>query len=141
MLSCRTVEVPQDDLGAPASPSGMRSANPTIMGEALADDACTATPPQGAVENRPTSLPVAGSRVETLPCVVEAGGASAGDIGATTSPTVIDVDPISAVPGGAEHLVRDPPQIDQALGGPGTPGAQVPRTSSSSPRLPWRDIN
>jgi hypothetical protein len=33
---------PQEDLGAPASPSRMRSADLTVVGEALADDACTA---------------------------------------------------------------------------------------------------
>jgi hypothetical protein len=79
--------------------------------------------------------------VETPLCAVEARGASAGDIGATTSPTIIDVDPISAVPGGAEDLVRDQPQIDQAPGGPGTSSAQVPQTLFSSPRLPQREIN
>jgi hypothetical protein len=59
----------------------------------------------------------------------------------TTSPTIIDVNPISAVPGGAEDLVRDQPQIDLALGGPGTSGAQVPQSSSSRLRLPRRSIN
>jgi hypothetical protein len=130
--------VPQDDLGAATSPSRMRSAEPTVVGEALADDARTSTPSRGAVESRVTSSLVADSRVETAPCAVEAGGVSAGDIGATTSPTIIDVDPISAVPGGAEDLVMDQPQIDQAPGGQGTSGAHVPRTSSSSPRLPRR---
>jgi hypothetical protein len=99
--------VPQDDLGAPASPSRTRSADPRVVGEALADDARTATPPRGAVESRETSLPVANSRVETPPCTVEAGGASTGDIVAMTSPKIIDINPISAVPGGAEDLVRD----------------------------------
>jgi hypothetical protein len=65
-----------------------------------------------------------------------AGGASAGDVGVTTSPPIIDADPISAVPGGAEDLVRDEPRIDLAPGGPETSGAQVPPSSSSSPRLP-----
>jgi hypothetical protein len=117
------VAVPLGDLGAPASPSRTRSAEPKVVGEALADDAHTATPPRGVVESKATSLPVADSRVETPPHVIEVGGASAGDIRATTSPTIIDVDPISAVPGGAEDLVRDQPQIDQAPGGPGTTGA------------------
>jgi acyl carrier protein phosphodiesterase len=54
---------------------------------------------------------------------------------------IIDVDPISAVPGGAEDLVRDQPQIDLAPEGPETSGAQVPPSSSSSPRLPRRSIN
>jgi hypothetical protein len=134
--------VPQGDLGAPTSPSRTRSAEPKVMAEALADDARTATPPRGAVESRVTSPPVADSRVETPPCVVDAGGVtSAGDVGVTTSPTIIDVNPISAVPGGAEDLVRDQPQIDLALGGPGTSGAQVPQSSSSRLRLPRRSIN
>jgi hypothetical protein len=55
-----------------------------------------------------------------------------------TSPTIIDVGPISAVLGGAEDLVRDQPQIDLATGGPGISGAQVPQSLSSSPRLPQR---
>jgi hypothetical protein len=79
--------------------------------------------------------------VDTPLRVVEAGGASSGDVGATTSPTIIDVDPISAVPGGAEDLVRDQPQIDLAPGGPGISGVQVPSSLSSSPRLPRRSIN
>jgi hypothetical protein len=63
-------------------------------------------------------------------------GATTGDAGVTASQTIIDDDPIRAVPGGAEHLVRDQPQIDLAPGGPETSGAQVPLSSSSSPRLP-----
>jgi hypothetical protein len=134
--------VPQRDLGAPTSPSRTRSAEPKVVAEALADDARTATPPRGAVESRVTSPPVADSRVETPPRVVDAGGVtSTEDVGATTSPTIIDVDPISAVPGGAEDLVRDQPQIDLALGGPGTSGVQVPQSSSSRLRLPRRSIN
>jgi hypothetical protein len=101
--------VPQDDLGAPASPSHTRSADSIVVGEALADDARTGAPPRGAVESRATSPPMADLRVEIPPCAVEAGGASVRDIRATTSPTIIDVDHISAVPGGAEYLVRDQP--------------------------------
>jgi hypothetical protein len=134
-------QVPQDDLGAPASPSCTRSADPTVVGEVLADDVCTATPPLGAVESRVTSLLVADSRVDAPPHAGEVGGASAGAVGATTSPRVIDVDPINARPTGAEDLVKDQPQIDQAPGGPGTYGAQVPQSSSSSSRLPQREIN
>jgi hypothetical protein len=105
--------VPQGDLGAPASPSRTRSADPTVVGEALADDARTATPPRGAVESRATSPPVADSRVETPPRVVDGEGVSSvGDVGATTPPGVIDVDPINARPAGAEDLVKDQPQID-----------------------------
>jgi hypothetical protein len=82
--------VPQDDLGAPASPSRTRSVDPKVVGEAFGDDARTATPPRGAAEGRATSPPVADSRVETPPRAVEAGGASAGDVGTTTSPRVIE---------------------------------------------------
>jgi hypothetical protein len=132
---------PQGGLGAPSSPSRTRSPEPQVVGEALADDACTATPPRRAVESTATSSPVAVTRVGTPPRVVEAEGASAGDVGATTIPTIIDADPINAVPSGAEDLVRDQPQIDLAPGGPKTSGAQVPPSSSSSPRLPRRSIN
>jgi hypothetical protein len=104
----------QGGLVAPSSPSHTRSPEPQVVGEALADDARTATPPRGAVESGATSLPVAVARVETPPWVVEAEGASAGGVGATTSLTIINVDPISAVPGGAEDLVKDQPQIDLA---------------------------
>jgi hypothetical protein len=42
----------------------------------------------------------------------------------SASPRIIDVDPISARPAGADDdLVKDQPQIGQALGGPGTFGA------------------
>jgi hypothetical protein len=91
---------PQGGLGAPPSPSRKRSLEPHVVGEALADDACTATPPRGAVESRATSPLVAAARVETPQRAAGAGGASAGDVGATTSPTIIDADPISVVPGG-----------------------------------------
>jgi hypothetical protein len=76
------------------------------------------------------------------PHVVDAGGVTSGrDIRAMTSPTIIDVDPISARPTGAVDLVRDQPQINWAPEGPGTSGAQLPQSSSSSPRLPRRAIN
>jgi hypothetical protein len=111
------------------------------VGEALADDARTATPPRGAAEGRAASPPMADARVGTPPHAVDAGGASAGDVGVTASPTIIDADPISAVPSGVEDLVRDHPQIDLAPGGLETSGAQVPPSSSSCPRLPWSTIN
>jgi hypothetical protein len=114
---------PQVDLGAPASPSGMRSAEPKVVGGALADDVRTAAPPRGAVESRATSPLLLDARVETPPRVVDAGGVtSAGDVEAMISPTVIDVDPINVVPGGAEDLVMDRPQIDLAPEGSGTSG-------------------
>jgi hypothetical protein len=141
VLPCRPVTRPQGGLGVPSSPSRTRSPEPQVVGEALADDARTATPPRGAVESRTTSPPVASARVETPPLAADAGGASAGDVGATTSPTIIDVDPISAVPGGAEDLFRGQPQIDLTPGGPKASGAQVTPPSTSSPRLPRRSIN
>jgi hypothetical protein len=54
---------------------------------------------------------------------------------------IIDVDPIRIVPSGSEDPVEDQPQIDLALGGPKTSGAQVPPSSSSSSKLPWYTIN
>jgi hypothetical protein len=89
----------------------------------LADDARTATPPRGTVERVVTSPPVADARVDYPPCTAKGVETSAGHVGATTSPTIIDVDPISTVPGGAEDLVGDQPQIDLAPGGPETSGA------------------
>jgi hypothetical protein len=142
LLMCRPAVAPQGDLGAPASPSRTRSDEPKVVGEVLADDAHTTTPPRGAVESRATSMPVADARVETPPRTADARGATyTGDVGATTSPTIIDVDPISARHAGAEDLVRDQPQIDQVLVGPGTSSMQVPQPSSSSPRLPRQLIN
>jgi hypothetical protein len=77
---------PQRDLGAQASPSRTRSPDPKVMGESLADDARTATPPLGAAENRATSLPVADSRVVSPPCTIEAGeGGVVGDVGTPAS--------------------------------------------------------
>jgi hypothetical protein len=94
---------------APSSPSRTRSHEPQVLGEALADDARTATPPRGTVEGVVTSLPVADTRVDSPPRAAEGVGTSAGDVGATTSPTIIDIDPIRTVPGGAEDLVGDQP--------------------------------
>jgi hypothetical protein len=133
--------MPQGRQGAPSSPSRTRSPEPHVMGGGLADDAHTATPPRGAVEGRATSPPVADSRVDTPPRTTDAGGASAGDVGAMASLAVIDIDPISVVPGGDDDLVRDQPQIHLAPGGPETFGAQVAPSSSSSLRLPRCTIN
>jgi hypothetical protein len=139
---CKPAVAPQGDLGASASGSQTRSDEPKVMGEVFADDVHTATLPREAVESRATSPPVADSRVETRPRVADAGGAtSTGDVGATTSPTIIDVDPISARPARAEDLVRDQPQIDQVPVGPETSSVQVPQPSSSSLRLPRLSIN
>jgi hypothetical protein len=114
MLLCRPVVVPQDELGAPASLPLTISADLKVVGAVLADDAWTATPSQGAAESRAASPPVVDTRVVSPPRTVEVQeGATSGDIGATTSQRVIDVNPISARPAMAEDLVKDQPQIDQ----------------------------
>jgi hypothetical protein len=77
------------------------------VGEALADDAHTATPPRRTVEGVVTSPPVAGTRADSSLRTAEGVGTSAGDVRVTTSPTIIDVDPIRSVPGGAKDLVGD----------------------------------
>jgi hypothetical protein len=132
---------PQGVLVAPSSPSRTRSPEPQVVGETLVDDARTATPPRGTVEGVVTSPPVADMRLNSPPHTAEGVGTSAGDVRATTSPTIIDTDPMRTVSGGAEDLVRDQPLIDLELGGPETSSAQVPPSSSSSPRLPRRSIN
>jgi hypothetical protein len=85
---------------AQPSPSRTRSPEPQVLGEALSDDARTATPPRGAVESVVTSPPVVDARVGTPPRVAEVVGTSAGDVGATASPTFINTDPIRTVPSG-----------------------------------------
>jgi hypothetical protein len=122
---------------APSSPSRTRSPEPQVVEELLADDVRITTPPRGIVEGVVTSPPVANTRAGSPPHTTEGIGTLAGDIGTTTSTTIIDVDPIRTVPGGAEDVVGDQPQIDLAPGGPETSGAQVPPSSSASPRLPW----
>jgi hypothetical protein len=83
------------------------------VGETLVDDAQTASPPLEAVGSRAASPPVPDSRVESPSRTVEAGGVtSAGDIRAVTPLGVIDVDPISTRPTGAQDLIRGQPQID-----------------------------
>jgi hypothetical protein len=76
--------------------------------------------------------------VASPPRAVGAGeGGAAGDIGTPTSPIIIDMDPISSRPTGADDdLVKDQTQIDQAPRGLGTSGAQVPDSFSSSSILP-----
>jgi hypothetical protein len=107
---------------APSSPSRTRLPEPQVVEEVLADDPRTATPPRGAVENVVTSPPMANVRVDSPPRAAEGVETSAGDVGATTSPTIIDIDSIRTVPGGAEDLVGDQPQIDLAPRGPETSG-------------------
>jgi hypothetical protein len=126
---------------APSSPSRTRSPEPQVVGAVLADDARTTTPPRGIVEGVVTSPPVANTRAGSPSHTAEGVGTSTGDVKVTTSSIIIDVDPIKTVPGGAEDVVGDQPQIDLAPGGQETSGAQVPPSSSSSPRLPQRSIN
>jgi hypothetical protein len=111
--------------------------------ESLTDDAQTATPPPGAGEERTTPSVASDSRMVSPPRACDAGvGSAVGDVGTPTSPRIIDVDPISSRPAGADNvLVKDQAQIDQAPRGPGTSGAQVPNSSPTSPRLPRREID
>jgi hypothetical protein len=47
------------------------------------------------------------------PCTVAVGeGGAVGDVRVPASPKIIDVDPISCKPGGADDLVKDQPQIE-----------------------------
>jgi hypothetical protein len=70
-----------------------------------------------------TSPPVADTRAGSPSRTAEGVRTSAGDIRATTSPTIINVDPIRTVPGGTEDVVGYQPQIDLVPGGPETSGA------------------
>jgi hypothetical protein len=140
-LTCRPVAIPQGVSVAPSSPSRTRSPEPQVMGEALANDARTATPTRGMAEGLTTSPPVTDTRAVSSLHTTESVETSAGGVGATTSPIVVDVDPIRAVPGGTKDVARDQPQIDLAPGGPEASDAQVPPSSTSSPRLPHRSIN
>jgi hypothetical protein len=94
---------------SPSSPSRTRSPEPQVVGEVLADDAHTTTPPRGIVEGVVTSPPVDDTRAGSPLHTAEGAETSAGDVGVTTSPTIIDVDPIRTVPGGAEDVVGDQP--------------------------------
>jgi hypothetical protein len=107
----------------PSSPSRTRSPEPQVAGEALIDDARTAAPTRGMAEGLATSPPVTDMRAGSSLHTAEGVETSAGEVGATTSPTVVDVDPIRAVPGGAKDVAEDQPQIDLALGGPEASGA------------------
>jgi hypothetical protein len=132
---------PQGVPVSPSSPSRTRSPEPQVVGEAFADDAHTTTPPRGVAKGVATSPLVTDMRAGSPLRTAEGVGTSAGEVGAMTSPTIIDVDPIRTVPGGTEDVVGDQPQIDLAPGGPETSGAQVPPSSTSSPRLPRRSID
>jgi hypothetical protein len=84
---------------------------------------------------------VTNTRVGSSLHTAEGVETSIGGVGATTSPTVVDVDPIRVVPDGARDVVEDQPQIDLALRGPEAYGTQVPPSSTSRLRLPRRSIN
>jgi hypothetical protein len=89
----RSVVEPQHDLGAQASPSRTRSPDHEVGVQTLADDARTATPP---------------------PAANTGAQGSDGNVGASTSPPVIDVDPINVIPSTSyQDLVGDPIQIEQ----------------------------
>jgi hypothetical protein len=79
------------------------------VGEVLADDAGTITPPRGVAERVATSPPVTGTRAGSPLRTTEGVETSDGEAGATTSPTIVDVDPIKTVTGGAEDVVADQP--------------------------------
>jgi hypothetical protein len=93
------------------------------------------------VEGFTTSPPVTDTRAGSSLHTAEGVETSLGEVGATTSPTVVDVDPIRVVPDRAKDVAEDQPQIDLAPGGPESSGSQVPPSSTSSLRLPCRSIN
>jgi hypothetical protein len=81
--------------------------------QTLADDTRTTTPPPAADARTVTPPPAANARAQ----------GSVGDVGASTSALVIDVDPINAMPGAPnQDLVGDPIQIEQAPKDPETSG-------------------
>jgi hypothetical protein len=92
---------------------------------------------EGSTNSPPVTDTRAGSSLHTTKGVET----SAGEVEATTSPTVVDVDPIRVVPNGVKDVAEDQPQIDLVPGGPEASGAQVPPSSTSSLRLPRRSIN
>jgi hypothetical protein len=110
------------------------------VGEVLVDDARTATPTRGVTEGVTTSPPVTDTRAGSSLHAAEGVETSAGGVGVTKSPAVVDVDPIRAVPDGARNVAEDQPQIDLAPGGPEVFAAQVPPSSTSRLRLPRRSI-
>jgi hypothetical protein len=113
---CRSVAEPQRDLGAQDSPSGTRSPDPRVVAQSLVVYTRTTTPPSDADERGVTLPSVVDSRTATPPRADEMGVAGAlGDVRMSASLRVIDVDPISARPGGMEEdLAKDQVQIDQA---------------------------
>jgi hypothetical protein len=135
--ACRSVVEPQHFLGAQASPSRTRSRDHGVTAQTLADDARTETPSPAVDSRMETPLPTADVRTATPPLGADATAQGpVGDIGASTPPPIIDVDPISATPTGAdEDLVRDRAQIEQASKDSGTSSTQVANSTSSNPKL------
>jgi hypothetical protein len=131
---------PQGVPVTPSSPSRTRSPEPQVAGEALVDDARIATLTRGMAEGLTTSPPVTDTRAGSCLHTAEGVETSVGEVGVTTSPTVVDVDPIRAIPNGARDVAEDQPQIDLAPGGPEASGAQVPPYSTPSLRLPRRQL-
>jgi hypothetical protein len=77
----RSVEEPQRDLGAQASPSRTRSPEPRGAAQLLVDDARTTTPPPAADERVATPPLVTNSRTTTPPRGDELGaGGTLGDV-------------------------------------------------------------
>jgi hypothetical protein len=140
-VPCRPAAGPQELPVPPSSPSRTWSPEPQVAGEALVDDACTATPTRGVAEGATTSPPVTDMRAGSSLHTAEGVETSVGGVWATACPSVADVDPIRAVPDGARDEAKDQPQIDLAPGGPEASGAQVPPSSTSSLRLPCRSIS
>jgi hypothetical protein len=108
----RSFVEPQRDLGAQASPSRMRPPDHGVATQTLADDARTVTPLPTADSRMVTPPSAVDARTATPPPGADAGAqGTIGDIGASNSPPVIDVDPISAIPIGTdENLVKDQAQ-------------------------------
>jgi hypothetical protein len=104
---CRPAAGPQEVPVAPSSPSRTRSPEPQVTGEALVDDARTSTPTRGVAEGATTSPSVTDTRVGSSLHTTEGVETSIGGVGAMTSPTVVDVDPIRAVPDGARAVAED----------------------------------
>jgi hypothetical protein len=102
LFLCRLVSEPQRDMGAQASPSRMRSSDPKVVVDSLADDAWTATPPPAVGERRTTPPLVADSGTGSPLRAGDVGARGAiGDVETRASPHIIDVDPISTRPAGA----------------------------------------
>jgi hypothetical protein len=128
-------------LVTPSSPSRTRLPDPQVTGEALVDDARTAIPTRGMAKGLTTLPLVTSTRAGSSLHTDEGVETSVGAVGVMTSPTVVDIDPIRAVPDESKDMAEDQPQIDLAPRGPEASGAQVPPSSTSSLRLPRRSIN